>query len=123
MKLTENFEKKEFESKDGAAMPAAVLAQIQELAKNLQVLREKVKKPIVITSGYRSPAHNKAIGGAKESKHILGQAADFKVPGMTPKQVYLIILQLIKEGKMKPGGLHAYSGWVHYDIRGYNARW
>lgn len=123
MKLTENFEKKEFESKDGAAMPAAVLVQIKELAKNLQVLREKVNKPIVITSGYRSPAHNKAIGGAKESKHILGQAADFKVPGMTPKQVYLIILQLIKEGKMKPGGLHAYSTWVHYDIRGYNARW
>lgn len=43
MKLTENFEKKEFESKDGAAMPAAGLIQIKELAQNLQILRDKVK--------------------------------------------------------------------------------
>lgn len=123
MKLTKNFEKNEFDSKDGATMPFAVLVQVKELAKNLQVLRDKINKPIVITSGYRSPAHNKAIGGAKASKHMLGQAADFKVPGMTPKQVFDTILRLISEGKMKKGGLHAYSSWVHYDIRGYNARW
>ena len=123
MKLTANFNKSEFDSKDGASMPASVLINVKELAKNLQVLRDEVKKPIAITSGYRSPAHNRAIGGASASKHLLGQAADFKIPGMTPKQVFAIITRLIQQGKMKPGGLKAYSTWVHYDIRGYNARW
>lgn len=123
MKLTENFNKSEFDSKDGVVMPAAVLVQIRELARNLQVFRDEVGKPVFITSGYRSPAHNRRIGGAPASKHILGQAADFKVPGMTPNEIYKTILRLIREGKMKKGGLHAYSTWVHYDIRGYNARW
>lgn len=123
MKLTKNFSKAEFDSKDGVAMPTAVLVQIRELARNLQVFRDEVGKPVIITSGYRSPAHNRRIGGASGSKHILGQAADFKVPGMTPNEVYRSIFRLIREGKMKKGGLHAYSSWVHYDIRGYNARW
>lgn len=123
MQLTKNFKKSEFESKDGAAMPAVVLARVKVLAANLQVLRNHVGKPIIITSGYRSPAHNKRIGGAPASKHTFGEAADFKIPGMTPREVYLTILELQRQGKMLPGGLHAYSTWVHYDIRGYNARW
>lgn len=123
MKLTKNFTKAEFESKDGSKMPTAVLAKIKELAINLQVLRDEVGKPIVVTSGYRSPAHNKMIGGASASKHVLGQAADFKVSGMTPKQIFDVITRLINKGKMKSGGLKAYSTFVHYDIRGYNARW
>lgn len=123
MKLTKDFSKKEFDSKDGANMPATVLVNVRELATNLQVLRDAVQLPIVITSGYRSVSHNKKIGGAEGSKHTLGQAADFKIPGMTAKQVYEVVLKLIQSGKMKKGGLHAYSTWVHYDIRGFNARW
>lgn len=123
MKLTENFNKSEFESKDGATMPPVVLTRIKILAENLQVLRNHVNKSIIITSGYRSPAHNRRVGGAPSSKHVLGEAADFKIPGMTPREVYLTILELQRQGKMLKGGLHAYSTWVHYDIRGYNARW
>jgi hypothetical protein len=44
MKLTENFSKSEFDSKDGAAMPLEVLQNIKELANNLQVLRDHLGK-------------------------------------------------------------------------------
>jgi uncharacterized protein YcbK (DUF882 family) len=100
-----------------------VLRNLIELAKNLQVLRDEVKKPIKITSGYRPAELNAKIGGATKSRHITGEAADFKIEGYTPKQVAAIIEKLIAEGKMKQGGLGTYSTWVHYDVRGTAARW
>jgi len=123
MKLTENFSKSEFDSKDGAAMPLEVLQNIKELANNLQVLRDHLGKSISINSGYRSPSHNKKIGGAKASQHLLGTAADIVVKGMQPSEVAKAIVQLIGEGKMKEGGLKAYATFTHYDIRGTKARW
>jgi len=122
MKLTENFSKSEFDSKDGAAMPLEVLQNIKELANNLQVLRDHLGKSISINSGYRSPSHNKKIG-AKASQHLLGTAADIVVKGMPPSEVAKAIVQLIGEGKMKEGGLKAYATFTHYDIRGTKARW
>jgi uncharacterized protein YcbK (DUF882 family) len=123
MQLTNNFSKSEFESKDGASMPIDVQRNIQELAANLQALRDEVDRPITVTSGYRSPSHNEAIGGAKHSFHVAGMAADIKVAGMKPQDVRRVILRLIDEGKMKQGGIGVYSSWVHYDIRGTEARW
>lgn len=51
----------------------------------LQPLRDAYGKPIIVNSGYRSPELNKAIGGAKNSQHKLGQAADIK--GTNPLQL------------------------------------
>lgn len=42
----------------------------------LQPLRDFLNKPIRVTSGYRSPALNTAVGGSSTSQHILGNAAD-----------------------------------------------
>lgn len=123
MKLSKNFNLREFKCSDGSPTPLEVFKNLEKLATNLQVLREKVDSPITITSGYRSPAHNKKIGGAEKSQHILGTAADFKVKGMRPSEVYAIIENLIKEGKIQEGGLGLYSNWIHYDIRGTKARW
>jgi uncharacterized protein YcbK (DUF882 family) len=100
-----------------------VFQNIFALAKNLQVLRDEVGKPIKITSGYRSPEHNAKVGGVKSSKHITGEAADFKIAGMTPKQVAAVIEKLIAAGKMEEGGIGIYSTWVHYDHRNVKARW
>jgi uncharacterized protein YcbK (DUF882 family) len=50
-------------------------------------------------------------------------AADIKVKGLTPLEVYNAIEKLIADGKMKQGGLGLYRSWVHYDIRGVKARW
>jgi uncharacterized protein YcbK (DUF882 family) len=122
-KLTNNFTLQEFNSKCGRDIPNNVLPNIIQLAKNLQVLRDAVGKSISITSGYRSPQHNKKIGGAKDSQHVKGMAADIKVAGMTPKEVALVIEGLIESGKMKQGGIGIYPSWVHYDIRGTKARW
>jgi len=122
-KLTNNFTLEEFNSKCGRDIPNNVLPNILQLAKNLQVLRDAVGKSISITSGYRSPQHNKKIGGAKDSQHVKGLAADIKVTGMTPKEVALVIEGLIEQGKMKQGGIGIYPSWVHYDVRGTKARW
>ena len=122
-KLTKNFSLQEFNSKCGRDIPNEILPNIIELAKNLQVLRDKVNKPISITSGYRSPEHNAKVKGAKNSQHIKGTAADIKVKGMTPKEVALVIEGLIEQGKIKEGGIGIYRTWVHYDIRGKKARW
>jgi uncharacterized protein YcbK (DUF882 family) len=122
MKLTNNFNLSEF-NKHNFALSETVLKNIQALANNLQVLRDEVKKPIKITSGYRSPEHNAKVGGVKSSKHITGEAADFKIAGMTPKEVAAVIEKLIAAGKMEEGGIGIYSTWVHYDHRNTKARW
>ena len=86
-------------------------------------MRDHLGKSISINSGYRSPNHNKKIGGAKASQHLLGTASDIVVDGVKPSEVAKAIVQLIGEGKMKEGGLKAYATFTHYDIRGFKARW
>lgn len=123
MKLTKNFDSKEFESRDGALTPVTVQENLQKLAKNLQVLRDHFGLPIHINSGYRSPSHNKSIGGVKGSQHVFGKAADIVIKGKTPTEIHETIERLISEGKMEQGGLGLYLTFVHYDIRGFAARW
>lgn len=123
MQVTKNFNLNEFNSKCGRPMPENIKKNIIELIHNLQVIRDEVKVPISITSGYRSPEHNAKVKGAKDSQHVKGTAVDFKVQGLTPKQVAVIVERLIKEGKIKQGGIGIYPSWVHYDIRGIKARW
>ena len=121
--MTKDFHISEFESRDGSKMPNRVLINIIELAKNLQIIRNYITKPLHINSGYRSPEHNKKIGGVENSKHTLGLAADISVKGLSPKKLARIIRRLIHKGEIKQGGLGLYHGFVHYDIRGHKARW
>lgn len=123
MKLTKNFYKYEFDSKDGSVMPLEVFKNVQKLAENLQVLRDELKAPITVNSGYRSPKHNAKIKGVKRSQHLLGNASDIVVEGYTPQEVAIVIEELIRDGKMLQGGLKAYSTFTHYDIRQIKARW
>jgi len=78
MQLTPHFSLEEF-----GGVPKGKLPAVQLVAERLEVVRAAIGKPIVITSGYRSPAHNKAIGGAPNSAHIRGLAADYQVSGFT----------------------------------------
>jgi uncharacterized protein YcbK (DUF882 family) len=123
MQLTKNFNLAEFNSKCGRTMPANVVKNITELAKNLQVIRDEINAPIQIISGYRSPEHNAKVKGAKNSQHIFGLAVDIRVGILTPKEVKAVIEKLITEKKIKEGGIGLYRTWVHYDIRGTRARW
>lgn len=123
MKLEENFSLSEFDCRDGSVVPEELMDNVRLLAKNLQVLREHVGKPVRIISGYRSPKYNRKIGGAKKSQHMQAKAADIKISGMSPAEVKATIVQLIKEGKMHSGGIGLYTTFTHYDVRGWNARW
>ena len=117
------FKISEFDSKDGAEMPSDVKVNVIELIDNLNVLRQELGSPLYVNSGYRSPEHNKSIGGSINSQHLTGKAADIRSNEYTPKQIKEKIEELIKIGKMKQGGLSAYNTFVHYDIRGKKARW
>lgn len=123
MKLSQNFDSKEFECRDGSETPCEVLINLKEVALNLQVLRDYFGIPIVVNSGYRSPNYNKRVGGAKSSQHLLGKAADITVAGKRPVQIKAAIEKLIGEGKMKNGGVGQYATFVHYDVRDKSARW
>lgn len=121
--LTKNFKLSEFASKDGADTPADVLKNLRQLAKNLEVIRLNVGKPIKVNSGYRSPQHNKDVGGEDNSQHLKGKAADIVVPGYTSTQLAAVIFMLIAKGQISQGGVGIYPTFVHYDIRGKKARW
>ena len=89
----------------------------------LDPLREAYGKPIVVTSGYRSAALNRAVGGSRTSQHVYGQAADIKSLSDDPrenKKIFDIASRLIKEGKITVGQLideYAYD-WVHISTPG-----
>jgi uncharacterized protein YcbK (DUF882 family) len=121
--LTKNFHIDEFRCKDGTPVPEHLYNNVLKLAVNLQVLRDTIKVPIRVNSGYRTETHNRKIGGARRSTHLTALASDIVVQGFTPRQVMSIIETLIKEGRMEDGGLKSYNSFVHYDCRGKRARW
>lgn len=123
MKLTKNFNSKEFNSKDGKPMPLEVLGNVKKVAEQLQVIRDYFNEPITINSGYRSPSHNKAIGGVKDSQHVLGTAVDIVVKNHTPEDVADVMCRLIHYKDILQGGVGRYNSFTHYDIRGTKARW
>ncbi|GIJ93009.1 hypothetical protein CAPN001_08520 [Capnocytophaga stomatis] len=123
-KVTPNFKWSEFDCKCGIPVPEHLKPNIALLARSLEVIRaEAGNKPVIITSGYRTEAYNKKVGGVVHSQHLFGRAADIKIKGMTSNEVYALILKLMKEGKIIKGGVGLYPTFVHYDIRGREAYW
>ena len=102
MNLSKHFTVDEFEDSYEAIrrgitnkMPTEMRYAAIALCKNvLEPLREKLGKPIQVSSGYRCQALNKAIGGSIHSQHCLGQAADIKVKGIDPTDVCKAIIEL-----------------------------
>lgn len=127
MQLTKNFSSLEFACHNGDQVPLELVPNLQKLATNLQALRDALGVPIMILSGYRSPAYNVACGGAKKSQHMEANAADIVIPHLSPVKVHAKILELIASGAMHDGGVGLYNGpenyWVHYDVRPESKRW
>jgi uncharacterized protein YcbK (DUF882 family) len=75
--------------------------------------------PMIITSGCRCESHNKAVGGGEKSQHLFGRAADFRISGISPSEIYDYIL----DKWPNRWGVGVYNGWVHIDSRETAARW
>ncbi|WP_373531910.1 D-Ala-D-Ala carboxypeptidase family metallohydrolase [Vampirovibrio sp.] len=114
--LTPHFKLSEFLRKEDPMPAAGVLQNIERLANRLQVIREVFNRPILINSGYRSKAHNQAVGGASHSQHLDGLAADIVVAGVPAKTVQ----QFLQNWS---GGMGCYQYYTHLDIRPEKARW
>lgn len=89
------------------------LANLDLLCQALEGVRELCRAPVLISSGFRSQAVNQRVGGARNSAHLSGLAADFTVVEIEPREVVQRILasdlvfdQLILE----------YDSWVHLAV-------
>ena len=121
-RLAPDFKVRELRCKDGTD---TVMVD-EALTVVLQCIREHFGKPVVITSGYRTAAHNAVVGGAKSSQHLLGRAADIRVPGVSVEDVAAYAESLMPDW----GGVGRYpvkadraTGWVHVDTRANKSRW
>lgn len=123
MNLTPNFTLKEFQTHDGEQVPESLHDNLRRLCRNLEVLRAHLGKPIIIVSGWRSPAYNTKIGGAPKSQHMTALAADIRVGGITEEALLAAVEHLIAAGKMEQGGVGIYADWLHVDVRGRRSRW
>jgi zinc D-Ala-D-Ala carboxypeptidase len=61
-------------------------------------VRKKFNTPMVVTSGYRHPAHNMVIGGAKNSPHTYGRAVDIHVVGKDAYRLIKIAMDMGMKG-------------------------
>ncbi len=119
MNLSEHFTLEELVASQIAARrcidnrpPPMIIENLRRVAGVLEQVRALVGRAVIVSSGYRSPALNAAAGGARDSAHLQGLAADITVSGMTPKELAKAIIkagiefdQLIYEGT-----------WVHIGL-------
>lgn len=115
------FDTDEFKSADGKESPWGETVVDPALLEKLNEIRKAYGKPIVINSGYRSPAHNAAVGGVKNSMHVQGKAADIRPTAANAAD--LPELQRICDALNAEGGVGFYNTFCHVDVRGRRARW
>lgn len=113
MKLSAHFDRAEFRCPCGCGGDTVD----GELLYLCEVVRAIVGKPVTVTSGFRCVDHNAAVGGAENSQHLWGRAADLAVPA--PLAVYQELCTLFPDTY----GFGVYGTYIHVDSRGEKARW
>lgn len=112
--LSKNFSRSEF------ACPHCGEVEIDPLlVATLQRIRDKAG-PVVVTSGYRCPVHNEAVGGVNNSQHIYGRAADIYVPGMSQAALLALVREMTVNEDIYAGYAYAIKNSkraVHVDVR------
>ena len=111
------FNTDEFESKDGEKSPFEMVVK-PEVIYLCNAIRGAFGKPLIVTSGYRSPEHNETVGGVTDSYHSKGLACDLHCANGETK-----ILQHLADRLNPCGGVGYYDWGVHIDCRGTKARW
>jgi hypothetical protein len=117
--VSPNFTRAEWASKDGTAVPESLRKNAQRQAFKCERLRHALgDKPISGLSYYRSPAHNAAVGGASQSRHMSADATDWPASMVDAK------FRQEAERIWKQNGIGSYPGGsVHTDARPWYARW
>lgn len=110
----------ELACKDGTPYPAEWRrSRAVPLALEFEIIRRACgNRPITILSGYRTEAHNRKVGGARNSQHVQGRALDLRPPGtMSVSEFYYKILTVADEYESKIKGVGLYPTFVHIDTR------
>lgn len=110
-KVSDNFSLHEFECSH-----CATVKLDPKIVDMVQKVRTHFGQAVYVSSGYRCPEHNKAVGGAKDSQHLYGKAADIVVRNVSPDKVAEYCEPFVD-------GLGRYRTFTHIDCRGYKARW
>lgn len=114
--LTAHFKVKEFACQDGSD----TIFIARELPMVCEYIRMRCNKGITVNSGYRTPTHNKKVGGVDNSQHCYGTAADLKTPsGWTPKKMASIAREIMPNW----GGVGIYDWGIHVDVREKKSDW
>lgn len=113
--LSDNFKVKEFACNDGSD---AVLIS-DDLVDLLQKIRDHFGVVVTINSGYRTSTYNKKVGGATNSQHVKGTAADIVAKGVDP----LTVAQYAEYLMPNSGGIGVYQTFTHVDVRTSRSRW
>lgn len=121
VQLTKNFNLREFTCTGhtkGTGCGCGGLASVNPvLVTALQQFRDHIGRRVTITSGLRCRVRNEQVGGALNSQHLYGNAADIIVAGFPPDEVY----EYFEENHW-PGGLGKYGSFTHIDVRPYKVR-
>ena len=114
--LSPHFWRKEFECGCGCGfniVDAELIAVLEELRS------ECGDNNVNILSGCRCSNHNKRVGGYKNSKHLIGKAADIRIRGVAVDEVARRLLKLFPNSY----GIGQYNNWTHIDVRNKKGRW
>jgi uncharacterized protein YcbK (DUF882 family) len=115
--LTKNLSRSEFRCKCGKC---EFVAADHELVNVIQKAVDDLGgKRVIVTSGIRCAAHNKAVGGSPKSQHVTGLAADIAIDGITPQKLY----DYLDNAYPDKYGIGLYKTWTHIDVRKGKARW
>lgn len=116
--LTHNFSRWEFACLCGCGFDDVDL----KLVEVLQTIRESANMPLLITSGCRCIAHNRAVSGMIDSYHLAGKAADWVIPGLCCFEL-LLFATMHRVFNIRGIGLYPDTEHIHTDIRHHPRRW
>ena len=108
-----------FSPQEIACRGTGKLMVVPDALDKLQALRDLVGKPMIVNSGYRSPEHNRAVGGAKNSMHMKGIAFDVRMDNHNPAE-YIAAARSVGFTAI---GTYPRQNFVHVDARGSAASW
>lgn len=105
--------------KDGTPYPAEWReTRAVEVATEFEVIRAQVGRALRIGSAYRTPKHNRKVGGARNSQHVQGRALDIYPPtGMSVAELHLLCRRRAVLPESNIRGLGLYPTFVHIDTR------